>query len=294
MSSVVKWVVCILGFFLIYRIFEMRDTSIFKTLFNTLEKKEYVGGWFGKYEQSFKRLNLPFNRLVVALLLILGGFIAKILYEVALELFAVSSVAYIISLPFVFSGFAVVNFWGERKKAQLEAGLNDFLIQLKSALRVNNDIIEALRRIQNSAMEPFQSYLKQMLNEINSGKLPEQALRDFAMRVGIEKFSLYIEHLRFCHVYGGDVLQLTERTQEMIAAALKEKKKRNRETNDVCNVLYILIAIDLFMYKSFLMGNRYYFEIMTGSLVGMVLVNLNFISIWLMLLLSKFIRKLDY
>ena len=294
MSNVMKWIVCVLAFFLIYRFFEIRDTSVFKRFISALEKKEYVGGWLEKYEQSFKRLNLPFNRLVVVLLLILGGFIAKAIYKIALELFAMTSVAYIISIPFIFSGFAIVSFLSERKKALLESGLNDFLIQLKSALRVNNDVIEALRRIQNSAMEPFQSYLKQMLNEINSGKLPEQALRDFALKVGIEKFSLYIEHLRFCHVYGGDVLQLTEKTQEMIAAALKEKKKRNRETNDVCNVLYILIAIDLFMYKSFLMGNAYYFEIMTRSFVGMILVNMNFISIWLMLLLSKFIRKLDY
>lgn len=294
MSYLMKWVVSILAFLLVYRFCKTRDTSTFHGFLTGLEKKEYVGGWFQRYEESFRRLNLPFNRCVIVLLFVLGGIVAKVIYGIVKEVFVLSSVSYIISLPFFFFGFAVVNFLGERKKAMMEVGLNDFLIQLKSALKVNSDIIEALRRIQNNAMEPFQGYLKQMLNEINSGKLPEQALRDFASRVGIEKFSLYIEHLRFCHIYGGDVLQLTERTQEMIAAAMKEKKRRNRETNDVCNVLYILIAIDLFMYKSFLMGNEYYFQIMTRSFVGMFLVNMNFISIWLMLLLSKFIRKLDY
>ena len=169
MSTVLKLVVCILAFWLIYLNCKTRDTSMFHELLNTLEKKEYVGGWAQKYEQQFKRLNLPFNRFMIVLLFILGVISAKLIYEVALEVFALSSVAYIISIPFVFSGFVVVSFLGERKKSQLEAGLNDFLIQLKSALRVNNDVIEALRRIQNSAMEPFHGYLKQMLSEINSG-----------------------------------------------------------------------------------------------------------------------------
>jgi len=294
MSSVVKLAVCVLCFLLIYRVLQSKDTSVFRGILERAQKKEYVGGWFQRYEMQFKRLNLPFNHFVILLCFLLGIVAARFVYFVVESVFVLPSVAYIISIPFVFSVFAVVSFLAERKKVMIETGLNDFLIQLKSALRVNNDIIEALRRVQNNVMEPFQGYLKQMLSEINSGKLPEQALRDFAVRVGIEKFSLYMEHLRFCHVYGGDVLQLTERTQEMIAAAIKEKKKRNRETNDVCNVLYILIAIDLFMYKSFLMGNDYYFHVMTRNFLGMCLVNINFISIWGMLLLSKFIRKLDY
>lgn len=294
MSILLKCIASLLMFFVTFEFFRTLDTSVFNGIIRTISKSESVSYRFRKYEVPFRRLNIPFNFFSITFLLAVGGICAKLIYFIAQEAFGLSSVAYIVAMPFIFSGFALVSFFAERKKVMIENGLNDFLIQLKSVLRVNNEVIEALRRIQNNVMEPFKSYVKQMLNEINSGKLPEQALRDFAARVGIEKFSLYVEHLRFCHIYGGDALELTTRTQEVISAVLKEKKKRNRETNDVCNVLYILILIDLFMYKSFLMGNMYYFRVMTKSFVGMLMINMNFISIWVMVLLSKFIRKLDY
>jgi len=294
MITVMRIILTILAFFLVYRLLKIQDASVLQRFLKVVEKKEVIGGRFQKYENQLKRLNLPANRFVFLGLFGFGLVVSGVVYRLMKEFFVIDSVAYIVAIPCVFAGFALVTFAAERKVSQMEAGLNDFLIQFKAALRVNNEITEAFRRIQNGVTEPFQSYLKKMLNEINSGKLPEQALRDFADRVGIEKFRLYVEHLRFCQVYGGDVLELTERTQEMISAAIREKKKRNRETNDVCKVLYLLIAIDLFMFKSFVMGNEYYFHIMTRNWFGMGLVNLNFISIWLMVLLSKFIRKLDY
>ena len=65
-------------------------------------------------------------------------------------------------------------------------------IQFKSALNINSDIIEALRKIQNDVLEPFSSYVKHLLREINAGKLPDKALEEFAQKVNIKKFSLYI------------------------------------------------------------------------------------------------------
>ena len=163
-----------------------------------------------------------------------------------------------------------------------------------SALKVNSDIVEALRRIQNNVLDPFSEYTKQLLNEINAGKLPEIALENFAHKIDIEKFSFYINNLRYCHIYGGNITLLTEKTQEIINEAIKQKKKRNKETKSACIVLYILIVIDFYMYFTFINSNVYYLSLINETLVGQMIVNINFVCVWVMIWLSRVIKNLDY
>ena len=163
----------------------------------------------------------------------------------------------------------------EKKQEKLEDGLSDFFIQLKSALKVNSEIIEALRRIQNNVLEPFSTYTKQMLNEINAGRLPEEALESFAQKIDIEKFSLYINNVRYCHIYGGNITLLTEKTQEVINEAIKQKIKRKKETRSACTVLYALIVIDFYMYFSFIASNQYYLSLINETVIGQIIINTN-------------------
>ncbi len=288
-----KFLIIFFTIFWIVSKLESKDTSVlYGFLLNNTKK--FAPKNISKIEKYFKKLSIPFNIATLSIVLGIGIVSFLIVLFITMKVFTLNSVRYIISIPFLFSGIIVLELFAEYKQERMEDGLSDFFIQLKSALKVNPEIIEALRRIQNNVLEPFSTYTKQMLNEINAGKLPEDALESFAHKIGIEKFSLYINNVRYCHIYGGNITLLTEKTQEVIAEAIKQKKKRNKETKSACTVLYVLIIIDFYMYFSFIASNQYYLDLMSKTFIGQTIVNINFICVWIMIWLSKTIKKLDY
>lgn len=288
-----KFLIIFFTIFWIVSKLKSKDTSVlYDFLLNNTKK--FAPKNISKIEKYFKKLSIPFNIATLSIVLGIGIVSFLIVLFITMKVFTLNSVRYIISIPFLFSGIIVLELFAEYKQERMEDGLSDFFIQLKSALKVNPEIIEALRRIQNNVLEPFSTYTKQMLNEINAGKLPEDALESFAHKIGIEKFSLYINNVRYCHIYGGNITLLTEKTQEVIAEAIKQKKKRNKETKSACTVLYVLIIIDFYMYFSFIASNQYYLDLMSKTFIGQTIVNINFICVWIMIWLSKTIKKLDY
>lgn len=295
--SIIKIIISVVIGYIIFKNFEIKDTSRIQAI--ALSKRGIVNKIFShkqlnNIEICFNKLNIPYNTLSVLSLIVIGGIISIVVFVVSTYFFALKSICLIIAFPFVLTPFWLIKYITKREQDKLEAGLNDFFIQLKSALKINSDVIEALRRIQNICLEPFSSYIKQLLREINAGKLPELALEGFANKVGIKKFTFYINNVRYCNIYGGDITTLTEKTQDTLAQALKQKRKRIKETKSICIVLYILVIIDIYMYFSFIEGNTYYLNTMTNSFLGRSILNINFISIWGIVWLSKVVKKFDY
>lgn len=280
---------------IIYRLMnktDMKSIAIIKK--NDFLDKIISRKMFEKTKYNFIKLNIPFNVVSLTICLVIGLIVNNLIYFAALGLFKIKSVAFIISFPFIFVLFFIINYLADRRQKQLEEVMNDFFIQLKGTLNVNNDCIEAFRRIQNTILEPFRTYVIHMLKEINSGVIPEEALLKFSKKVGIKKFSFYINNLRYANIYGGDTVKLTNESQRLFADILKQKRKREKETNSICIVLYILILIDLFIYFNFIMGSLEYVNLMRSNNIGNLLINLNFLSIWLVFFIVQKIKKLEF
>ena len=276
---------------------ENEDTSILQGL--TINTKLSVKKFFSprqlsNIETSFKKFNIPYNTISVFMIFGSGVIISLITFIVCSKIFPLLSVSLIISLPMIFLPVWIINFIAKLEQNRFETELNDFFIQLKSALSVNSDIIEALRRIQNSVLEPFSGYTKQLLNEINAGKLPDKALESFSQKINIKKFSMYINNVRYCHIYGGDIGSLTQKTQKVLADAIKQKRKREKETNAICMILYMLILIDLYMYFCFIEKTPEYLDIMVKSFAGQIILNFNFFCLWGVVWLSTLVKKMEY
>jgi len=300
MKIIIFSIKSLIAFFMgciVFNMLKTRDTSRLQAI--TIKKRGLVNKIFspkqlGDIEVSFKKLNIPYSTISVLSLFGIGGIISIIIFFICEIIFPLTSISLIVSIPFILSPFWGIKYVADIEQTKLEAGLNDFFIQLKSALKVNSDIVEALRKVQNTALDPFSMYIKQLLTEINAGKLPEKALESFAQKVNIKKFSLYINNVRYCHMYGGDIITLTEKTQNTVSEAIKQKKKREKETKSICRVFYLLVVIDIYMYFSFIAGNEYYLDMMVNSLIGNLILNINFLSIWGIIWLSKTVKKLDY
>jgi len=266
---------------------------------NSIEENEMLKEvlnkkFLAKTKINFIKLGIKFNVYTVFSSFLIGVIMSIVTYAVCVEVFKIKSVAFILAVPVIFSVFVIISYLADRKQNKLETVMNDFFIQLKGAIKINPDITEAFRRIQDSCLEPFGEYVRSFLNEVNAGEIPENALYKFANKVDIQRFTLYINNLRYCSVYGGDIETLTRETQKLISEILTQKKKRRKETQSVCMVLYILIAIDLVIYFNFAFGNVEYLNLMRDSSTGNFIVNLNFLSIWLVIWFAGLVKKLDF
>jgi len=294
---ITKFTIAFLIGYVIFYMLEIKDTSgldgiIIKN--KAIINKVFSPSQLHDIEVSFKKLNIHYNTISVFILVGIGGIIGLIVFFICEQFFPLTSMSAIIAIPLIMVPIWIIKYIANKEHDKLEVGLNDFFIQLKTALKINSDIIEALRRIQNIVLEPFSTYTRQLLTEINAGVMPEKALESFAQKINMKKFSLYINNVRYCHIYGGDIDSLTEKTQIILAETIKQKKKRVKETKSICTVLYILIFIDVYMYFFFINGNQYYLNTMVNSIIGKLILNINFVSIWGIIWLSKVVRKLDY
>jgi len=277
-------------------VFTKENINKFVILFetNNLLKETLNRKFFQRTKNNFIKLGIKFNLYTILGALLIGILTSILIYNISLIVFKIKSVAFILAVPSLFIYFTIISYFADRKQDKLESVMNDFFIQLKGAIKINPDITEAFRRIQDSCLEPFSEYIKSFLNEVNAGEIPEKALDKFANKVDINRFTLYINNLRYCSIYGGDIEALTYETQKLISDILVQKKKRKKETQSICMVLYILIAIDLIIYFNFALGNVEYLNLMRDSNIGNFIVNINFLSIWLVIWFADIVKKLDF
>lgn len=259
-----------------------------KFLSNLLSKNIFV-----KLRNDVERIGIVKSIGFIGILASISILIIPVGYRLCLELFKIKPVALIIAVHLSFLPFVIVKELARIKQNKTEEILVHFLIQLASSLKINNDIVEAFRSIQNICMEPIKSYVRHFLIEINSGVSVDKALYKLSNRVNIKRFSIYVNNLKYCSLYGGDTEGLTKNTAKLIDDLIKERKKREKETKSACIILYGLIALDLIIYFNMIVSNGNYIVIMRENFIGQLIVNINFISICLLIWMSFFVKKLD-
>ena len=260
-----------------------------KLLLSLLSKNIFV-----RLKNDIERIGVVKSIGFIGIMCLISIMIIPIGYRICISLFRIKSVALILAVHLGLVPFIIVKELARIKQNKTEEILVHFLTQLSSSLKINNDIVEAFRSIQNICMEPIRGYVKHFLVEINSGVAVDKALYTLSNRVNIKRFSIYINNLKYCSIYGGDTEGLTKNTARLIEDLIKERKKREKETKSACIILYGLIILDLIIYFNMIVSNGNYIVIMRENFIGQVIVNINFISICVLVWMSFFVKKLDY
>ena len=130
--------------------------------------------------------------------------------------------------------------------------------------------------------------------EVNSGVKIEKAIENLKEKITFQNFKMFFTNIQYCYLYGGNFSELITKNYKIISAIQNEKNHREQETMGARIVLGILIALDLLVYFTFIKDNYENYKIMTGSLLGNMILYWNFISIWLLVFLMHRVKKLDY
>lgn len=231
------------------------------------------------------------NSIALIVLCTVSAVLFFFLFENSFKIF---SVGLIMSVPGFFIPIVFLKVLSQKREADIEKILGDYLLQLKNSTKIHNDIIEAFRSVQYNCMEPLRTYTCQFLAEINSGISVVHALENFKEKVGLKRFKLFLTNVQYCYIYGGNFAELLDHTHKLISEIQKEKRLRIRETRSARIVILLLISLDVYLYFNFIMTEPDYMNIMRNTFYGQLILNANFLSIWFLLWLSYSVKQLDY
>lgn len=237
---------------------------------------------------SLKR-NLLINPVTIMIFCILSFGVSYVFIK---KIFEIPFLSMIISLPSIGLPVYILSMVADYKEQKIEKVLLNFLLQLKNYTNINNDIVYAFQEVK--VIEPLQSYIDKFLIEINRGVKFEIAMEHLKEKIHIKSFLELLNHIQYCYLYGGNFSELISKNYQSIDELQKEKAARIQETKGARLVLLILIALDLFVYFTFINGNSDNYRIMKNTFFGNAILYWNFISMWLLLLLSNHVKKLDY
>ncbi len=216
----------------------------------------------------------------------------SVCYLVIFNIFKIVTLSLIISIPTVLIPIIILAIIAESKSKKIEKIILNFLLQLKSYTKINNDIIYAFKQVKT--IEPLQGYIRRFLVEINSGIKFEKAIENFKEKITFEKLNMFLTNIQYCYINGGSFSELISKNYKIISDIQAEKNKREQETMGARMVLIVLIILDLFVYFTFIKSNYENYLIMTKSFIGNLILYWNFISIWIMFVLIYKVKKLDY
>lgn len=277
----------------------------------TNKTEEYYDDYIKKSEKSQRadlkerfnivyKINLMIERAGISrgvfinpISLILYGLICfSLAYDMFFNFFKVSILSLMVSIPFGFLPFGIINIIASSKNEKLEKVFLNFLLQLKNYTKINNDITGAFKQVET--IEPLQSYINKFNIEINSGVKFEKAIEHIKEKISINKFKEFFSNVQYCYLYGGNFAELIDRNYDIISELQKEKNKRKQETKGARISLYILIFLDLYMYLTYINSNYDNYLIMQKSFLGTAILYWNFGSMLLLMLLASKVKKLDY
>ncbi len=248
---------------------------------------------FHKINVMIDRASLPRNVFINPItIIILCIFCFSLSYLIMKKTFGITLLSLLISLPMMNLPLFILSEIASYNEQKIEKVLLNFLIQLKNYTKINNDIIYAFQEVR--VINPLQSYVDKFLIEISRGVKFEVAIEHFKEKIRIKSFCEMLNHVQHCYLYGGNFSELIDKSYETIAEMQKEKDARKQETLGARIVLLILIALDLLVYFIFINGNVDNYRIMKNTFFGNAILYWNFISMWLLVLLSNNVKQLDY
>lgn len=264
------------------------------------KNKKYINEKYNIFDKIYGLLiktGLTENNMLWWLIpetIILFCFILLLLsYCILINILKLKIATLIFSLSISFIPIFALLVFADVYEEKLEKNLITYIIQLKNQVRTYNDIILAFKNTARYAGKPLEIYIKIFVFEVNNGINISQAFENLRNKVNVDRFKQLIINLESCYINGGSFYDLLEKTQKIFLKVYKERVNRNEQTMSARIVLIILIFMSLFVYFSFINSNSVNYNIMVNDIIGRIIIYWNFISIWIMVFLIIYVKKVD-
>lgn len=301
-NLIIKYVIIILRILIIFLLLieickqkdKLKKINIIK---NTNEKINNSNNSYIKKLKSIiddlKSFNFScrFKFLLPIHIIIISVIFSIIMYFVSLKVFSIKSSAIVISMFSFMFPYVLLKYIVYIQKENILKNFPTYISNLKKYVKTNNNIILAMKNAKASF--PLSIYIENFNITVENGMEIYKAFDKLKKDINIERITEFITIIQVCYKNGGNFEKLLDRySQILINRNLqKEKEKQNAYTSKI--VLVILILINIYILYTFIYRNNEYFYIMTKTIPGIIIININILSYLFIIYLIKKINIME-
>jgi tight adherence protein B len=183
---------------------------------------------------------------------------------------------------------------GHKRVAAFEAQLAESIDLLVGALRAGHGFLQGLGSVAKQIDDPTSSELNQVLEEVNVGINPVDALQSMAVRVPSYDLGLLVSAIAVQRQTGGNLAEVLEN----LAATVRERRRVRGEVMALTTgprvSSYVLGAIPMLLFAYFIAISPDYREVMLGTSYGHFLLGAAAVLSFLGFAFSRKVAKVEY
>ncbi|MEG2348704.1 MAG: type II secretion system F family protein [Clostridia bacterium] len=187
--------------------------------------------------------------------------------------------------------YIVIKFIYDKKKSDIIQIFPTYIVSLKNYTQVSNDIIVAMKK--TIPPEEIKKYIETFNFSVESGISVYDAFENLKEKFNIGKINDFFSSCQYCYINGGNFTKLLDKYAKILNKRNIQIEKEKQENFSSKIVMYIMIAINIYMLFGFSFSTVEYKQIMTQTLVGKVIVNINIISYIIMFIISNKFNKVE-
>ena len=250
----------------------LRDTHKYKkikyyknNINNIFEELDYEYTLFNYNVFSF------LTYLIISVILFITSYIISYNY---LKLYITS---FLIACIFSTIPYIVLKILVKNRKNKILELYPSYLVNLKTYTRVDNNIINAMSKV--TVNKPLKKYIEIFNISNKNGVGVFESFEVLKKNINIDKISNFLTLLEHCTLSGGDVTKILDKyaKMQMKINLRDEKEKQSIFTSKLS--LVILVVMNLYILFGFILSNTDNYTLITTTLVGQIILNINIISL---------------
>lgn len=242
-------------------------------------------------EKSNIRHYVPFFNIY--LLLAMMGVIFALVLKPVLSLLDFFPTALLISLFISLLPFFGLDLLARYNSEMVRKKLSEFISVLNRWCSVREDIIYAFEKSLGSGIgEPLQTFIRDMVIQVNRGMDPEEAFDILQMKVDNPQFKDFILNIKLSVRHRGDIIKLLSNLENQFYRIDEEYNRRRISTyKDRALIYFIMFAVLAlaFMFIRFsVQVGEFYLHTVEGKLLLMVFSGMYALGFYLTMGIMKF------
>ena len=254
----------------------------FKITFNNINKYTKIKYYKNNINNIFNELNYEYTLFNYNLFSFLSYIIISIIifiisYILSYNFLKLHTTSFLISCIFSTIPYIVLKILIKNRKNKILEIFPSYLVNLKTYTRVDNNIINAISKVKVS--NPLKRYIEIFNISNKKGVSVFESFELLKKNINIDKISNFLTLLQHCSISGGNVTKILDKyaKMQMRINLRDEKEKQNIFTSKLS--LVILVIINVYILFGFILSNTDNYTLITTTLVGKIILNINILSI---------------
>lgn len=254
--------------------------------------KEKINNFKIKLEKKIKKdlantkiFNFSINVIYLKLFSVI---ISIVIFFTCYKLFNIISCSLVLAIVSLRLPYIIKIETEKKRKNNILKSFPSYLVCLKNYINTKNDIIYAMKKV--NVEEPLNSYINMFNNNIQNGVSIVDGFEMLKNSIGINKLNGFFVATQYSYINGGDFANILDKYSKFLLQDNIRDEKSKQELLFTKIIIFIMMFINVVVLFSFVFSNIEYKNIVTGTFIGKIIININIITYILIYFIE---RKLE-